>query len=203
MTNKISRPVPETYKISFKFGEAPKWYVDVFGYPHNGLDFACPIGTPVRACDEGVVLFAGGIPDQLGLGIIIQHSWGRSMYWHLSSTIATVGTTITRGSVIGISGATGYVTGPHLHFGIMVYDDTLPGMNGWTDPEKYFESPETPNPEPQPINNSYLVKPGDSLWSIAVKFYRNGLEWPRIYEANKDKISNPNLIRPFQMLIIP
>ena len=51
--------------------------------------------------------------------------------------------------------------------------------------------------------DSYVVKKGDSLWKIAGKVYHNPLKWPRIYRANRDKISNPNKIYPSQVLTIP
>ena len=49
----------------------------------------------------------------------------------------------------------------------------------------------------------YTVKQGDCLWSIAKKYYGNGESYKKIYNANKDKIKNPNLIYPNQKLVIP
>ena len=51
--------------------------------------------------------------------------------------------------------------------------------------------------------DKYVVKKGDSLWRIAGKVYGNPLKWHKIYRANKDKIKNPNRIRPGQVLVIP
>ena len=50
---------------------------------------------------------------------------------------------------------------------------------------------------------TYTVKKGDTLWNIAKKFYGNGSKYTKIFEANKDKIGNPNLIYPNQVLVIP
>jgi LysM repeat protein len=50
---------------------------------------------------------------------------------------------------------------------------------------------------------TYTVQKGDTLWNIAKAFYGNGSKYTKIYEANKDKIGNPNLIYPNQVLIIP
>lgn len=50
---------------------------------------------------------------------------------------------------------------------------------------------------------SYIVKSGDTLWAIAKKYYSNGAQYTNIYNANKDKIKNPNLIYPGQKLTIP
>jgi len=57
--------------------------------------------------------------------------------------------------------------------------------------------------EPSTTASTYTVKKGDSLWRIAGKVYGNPLKWPLIYRANKDKIKNPNLIYPNQVLTIP
>jgi len=69
-------------------------------------------------------------------------------------------------------------------------------------PTATVETPrETTNaPTPPP---TYTVKKGDTLWAIAKKYYGNGSQYPQIFNANKDKISNPNLIYPGQVLTIP
>ena len=54
-----------------------------------------------------------------------------------------------------------------------------------------------------PSVKTYTVKSGDCLWNIAKKYYGNGARYSDIYNANKDKISNPNLIYPGQVLTIP
>jgi nucleoid-associated protein YgaU len=68
-------------------------------------------------------------------------------------------------------------------------------------------SSSTAKPAPQsPAATSartYTVQPGDSLWKIAKQFYGKGSAWPRIHEANKDRITNPDLIQPGWTLRIP
>lgn len=54
-----------------------------------------------------------------------------------------------------------------------------------------------------PSAKTYTVVAGDCLWAIARRFYGRGSDWTRIYDANKDKISNPNLIYPGQVFVIP
>ncbi|MEW6379469.1 MAG: LysM peptidoglycan-binding domain-containing protein [bacterium] len=56
---------------------------------------------------------------------------------------------------------------------------------------------------PGPEGRIYEVKPGDSLSKIALHFYGNSSEWPKIYEANKEQIDNPDLIHPGQKFRIP
>lgn len=55
----------------------------------------------------------------------------------------------------------------------------------------------------KPKTKSYAVKKGDCLWNIAKKYYGNGAQYTKIYNANKGKIKNPNLIYPGQVLTIP
>ena len=52
-------------------------------------------------------------------------------------------------------------------------------------------------------SRTYTVVSGDTLWGIAKKYYGNGAEYPKIHNANKNIISNPNLIYPGQKLVIP
>jgi hypothetical protein len=61
----------------------------------------------------------------------------------------------------------------------------------------------TSSPAPTTQNKTYTVVKGDCLWNIAKKFYGNGSQYTKIYNANKDKIKNPNLIYPGQVLTIP
>jgi len=54
-----------------------------------------------------------------------------------------------------------------------------------------------------PAAKTYTVKKGDSLWAIASKYYGKGAEYSKIFNANTDQISNPNLIYPGQVLVLP
>ncbi|MCI6691447.1 MAG: LysM peptidoglycan-binding domain-containing protein [Clostridium sp.] len=56
---------------------------------------------------------------------------------------------------------------------------------------------------PKATNRTYTVVSGDTLWGIATRYYGNGAQYPKIYNANKNIISNPNLIYPGQKLVIP
>jgi nucleoid-associated protein YgaU len=68
-------------------------------------------------------------------------------------------------------------------------------------------SPANPMPQPAPVNSTpartYTVVAGDTLWGIAAKFYQQGERWPVIYDANRDKISNPWEIFPGMQLVVP
>ena len=86
---------------------------------HNGIDFRASIGTPVRASLAGTVLEVnqGAVKNcQYGKWVLIKHANGlATLYAHLSTINVTKGTTVSTGQVIGLSGNTGYATGPHLH----------------------------------------------------------------------------------------
>lgn len=83
---------------------------------HQGVDYGAPTGTPVRTVGDGVVEFAGW---QNGFGNVIhvRHSGDRTtVYAHLSRIDVKKGQRIEQGQKIGAVGATGWATGPHLHF---------------------------------------------------------------------------------------
>lgn len=88
------------------------------GY-HTGVDFVVPTGTPVKAAGPGVV-YSAGWAGPYGNQVIIRHDDGMySQYAHLAKTpLVKAGQKVTGGQQIGVSGATGNVTGPHLHFEI-------------------------------------------------------------------------------------
>jgi len=203
MKPRIRKPFEGKFPISFKFGECPSWYSRITGYPHNGVDFALPVGNPVIVCDKGRVVWADNACDGRGLSVHVLHDWGLSVYYHLSSIYARFGNEVKRGDVLGLSGVSGWATGPHLHFGIKVKGHGVPGMRGWCNPLKYLGEPIDELFPPPIVPRHYIVRPGDSLWKIALKFYQKGIFWRKIYDANRMKIKDPRLIHPFQRLLIP
>ncbi|MBD1847438.1 M23 family metallopeptidase [Cyanobacteria bacterium FACHB-63] len=87
-------------------------------HSHAGLDFAVPMGTPIKAADGGTVEFAGRAdPDGYGTLIIIDHGNGlKTYYGHPSQISVKTGQKVAQGETIGGVGAEGRSTGPHLHF---------------------------------------------------------------------------------------
>ena len=120
------RPVPGT--VSSPFG-VRRFFNGKPRKPHSGVDFRGPTGTPIKATAAGTVkivddfYFSGKI-------IYIDHGAGVvSVYCHLSEMLVKEGQHVVAGEVIGKVGATGRVTGPHLHFGVAVQGtmvDALP-----------------------------------------------------------------------------
>ena len=102
------------YAVTQDFGET---ITDPKG--HTGIDYACPIGTPILTADDGYVIFAGNNPKTYGKYVVISHGNGYvSYYAHLSELKAECSQRVKKGQVIGLSGNTGNSTGPHLHFEI-------------------------------------------------------------------------------------
>lgn len=105
------------------------------GY-HTGVDFLVWTGTPVHSVAAGTVVHAG--PDgAYGNDVIVQHADGKyTLYGHLSQVEVSAGQHVSEGHEIGLSGATGNVTGPHLHFEVR----TTPNYGSDIDPVAYLRS---------------------------------------------------------------
>lgn len=93
----------------------------VYGYQlmHNGIDMACPQGTPIYASRGGSVTQASYQAGGAGYYVSINHGDGfSSIYMHMTNYVVSAGQSVTAGQLIGYVGSTGVSTGPHLHFGI-------------------------------------------------------------------------------------
>ncbi len=97
---------------------------------HAGIDIGVPSGTTVAAAADGHVIIAQWDPGGCGNYIVIAHGGQLSTeYCHLSQFFVAVGQDVQRGQAIAASGATGNVTGPHLHFGVRVDGKPVNPMN--------------------------------------------------------------------------
>jgi murein DD-endopeptidase MepM/ murein hydrolase activator NlpD len=132
----FSPPVTATRRTSF-FGDRR-----VFQYSNNtsdtsihaGIDYGVPKGTEVSACGSGRVVLAR-TRIVTGKSVIIEHLPGiYSLYYHLDKIEVAEGILVEMGDLLGLSGATGLATGPHLHWEIRVFGEN-------TDPDAFISRP--------------------------------------------------------------
>ena len=96
---------------------------------HTGVDINVAYGTPVYAADGGTVILAGW-NGGYGNCIVINHGNGlTTLYGHMSSLVASVGQSVSKGQVIGYVGSTGASTGPHLHWEVAVNGQRVNPLN--------------------------------------------------------------------------
>lgn len=89
------------------------------GLHNDGINIAVPIGTPIRAADNGVVTYAGNELRGFGNLVLVRHTGGWvTAYAHASRIDVRVGQTVKRGQVLGRAGTSGHVSTPQLHFEI-------------------------------------------------------------------------------------
>ena len=94
--------------------------------PHNGIDIAAPRGTPVVAMAEGQVALANSDMFLTGKTVMINHGHGlTSIYIHMDRITVKRADLVSRGQQIGAVGMTGRATGPHLHWGVSLFNTKL------------------------------------------------------------------------------
>lgn len=138
--------VSNAYKPSYGGGwvwpSDTTYLTDTFGYQdwrggsHNGIDIGASYGSPIYAAASGTVWIAG-YSSSAGNWVVIDHGGGvLTVYMHASALYVSSGQYVSAGQSIAAVGSTGWSTGPHLHFGVMV--GSSGGYDGyWVDPLGY------------------------------------------------------------------
>ncbi len=122
-------PVDKQYRrITSAFNPKRKHPVTGRVTPHNGTDFATPVGAPIYSTGDGKVIGVRNHP-YAGKYLVIEHNnVYKTRYLHLSKFLVKKGQYVTRGQKIALSGATGRLTGPHLHFEVLVRNRAVDPM---------------------------------------------------------------------------
>jgi murein DD-endopeptidase MepM/ murein hydrolase activator NlpD len=118
------------YHLTGRFGDVSGLWATV----HTGLDFACPEGTSIHAVSRGVITFAGWDGPYGNKTVETLPDGTEIWYAHQSDIQVSVGESIDEGQVIGLVGATGNVTGPHVHI------EVRPGGGDPVDPDPAFRA---------------------------------------------------------------
>ncbi len=106
---------------------------------HLGTDYRARVGTPIRTANSGKVVIARDLFFS-GNTVVIDHGLGIfTMYGHLSKLEASEGSYVSKGDILGLSGKTGRVTGPHLHWGVIVNGLAVEGSSLIRATREYFQ----------------------------------------------------------------
>ncbi len=130
----LARPVPGELSSEYGMGRVLNGQLRA---PHRGMDLCADTGEPVAAAADGVVLLAADLYFA-GKAVYLDHGQGLvTGYFHLSESRVRAGERVARGQTLGLAGATGRSTKPHLHFGVWAF--------GWAvDPGPLFGYEELP-----------------------------------------------------------
>ena len=126
----VVKPLPGNPLIAIGFGKRVDPFTGEIKW-HNGVDFIAPRHTPVFASAAGIVLRVESSP-LWGLRVRIEHQHGfTTVYAHLGMVAVNQGRTVNKGDIIGMVGASGMSSGPHLHYEVICRGGTI-------DPQKCF-----------------------------------------------------------------
>lgn len=139
---------PDTYRLSSPFGYRSD---PILGFTkrHTGMDFACPSGNPIYATGDGVVVKVAHEHKGYGNHVEIDHGFGyKTRYAHMSEIYVQQGQKLTRGDCLGLTGRSGRITGPHLHYEVIYrkdYVNPAQYMDLSISPKDYFEMVRKPD----------------------------------------------------------
>ena len=192
---KLSAPVDLIkYYVSQDFGptENPKtkgWYAELGMAGHNGLDFACPIGVPVKATHDGEVFIYTTDKGGKSIKLFNDEEKIMTLHLHLSKQLVATRNIVKATQTIGLAGDTGEnTTGPHLHFGLYELQRNSReiknldnGYNGAIDPVPYLA---------RKLKDGTYFK---TEFEKEVYFVRNGMRW---WIVNEEYFKNWNYGQP-------
>ena len=122
--NKVSFSMPMNSKITSSFGNARIYNGKTKSY-HSGTDFRAKVGTPIYAANDGIIALT---MNRFYLGNVVYINHGRGLYTyycHMSKFKAKENQKVKKGDLLGYSGVSGRITGPHLHYANRLYNVTV------------------------------------------------------------------------------
>jgi hypothetical protein len=135
----MRKPFDGDYRVSQLFGANPAMYARFNYKGHNGIDWATPVGTPILSPHAGTVIESREDKDGYGLYVKVENSKEGSVLAHFSKLDVVAGQKVSEGQRLGLSGNTGYSTGPHLHWGYYLMPrDRSNGYGGFIDQSPYI-----------------------------------------------------------------
>lgn len=174
----VTHPMKQgTYRVSSGYGS--RW-----GTFHAGLDFAAPIGTPIYAAADGVVVQGKERYNVAGFGSWIwldcQNSVGKDfIYGHVKhdGILVKAGDRVRAGQQIGVVGNEGQSTGPHLHFEVWGHPGRLGGAH--QDPAKYLQGAAQPGGAVKPVAQPTPTPSNGHILGVDVSYFQNGMSLKR------------------------
>ncbi|ACP33503.1 peptidoglycan DD-metalloendopeptidase family protein [Corynebacterium aurimucosum] len=174
----VTHPMKQgTYRVSSGYGS--RW-----GTFHAGLDFAAPIGTPIYAAADGVVVQGKERYNVAGFGSWIwldcQQSVGKDfIYGHVKhdGIMVKAGDRVHAGQQIGVVGNEGQSTGPHLHFEVWGHPGRLGGAH--QDPAKYLQGAAQPGGVTKPVARPTPTPSNGHILGVDVSYFQNGMSLKR------------------------
>ncbi len=141
-TSAFKRPL--NTKITSSFGKK-RIFNENHKTQHLGIDFRTGFGKKIPVANQGRVVFVDDL-FYSGKTVIVDHG-NRvfTLYGHLKKTFVDQGQLLDQGHIVGLSGATGRVTAPHLHWGVVVNGNLVNGFSLIEESEKHFSNLETKN----------------------------------------------------------
>ena len=149
----LQNPAPGI-RISQNFGQNPAVHKPLGFAGHEGIDYACAIGTSILAAADGVVFRSGASAGNFGpnkdqgaygIRVIVEHTWGNqkgyTIYAHLSSVSVKVDDRVNAGAVVGKSGNTGNSSGAHLHFSLVLVGKQNQGYKSALANDAWYHDP--------------------------------------------------------------
>lgn len=173
--------LPVRGRVTSGYGYRPQ-----FGRMHRGIDLALNTGDTVRSSYDGRVVLISNDPDGYGRYVKVKHSNGmETLYAHLSEPLVVSGQQVRAGQPLGLGGATGNATGPHLHFETRVNGTAV-------DPSAYFDfgTGRARQDARSPINDGGRTKSNQQQPS---RKEGKKSEWRKQPSAQQPKMSRPRL----------